>query len=525
MKTGKYGVYAVIAAVMLALALLLTSCSSPTAPQDSARKPSVPVPDGMGLVRLSVAEEVDLARTIIPTVPNFPYFEINIREYAPTLPDSLGTIIHTFSHLTFNNNVPSSQDISLPRGNYVIEILAFSDGTPADAPEPGIACPPVSERPGRGTSLAARGISTRVNVVAGPPVNVPITLHAIFTGSGTGTFAWNLSLPSGPFTEPGASATLTVIPRGGQTLPAGFQSVAEGGFLDLTISANSARTFANFQVGFYDVIVLLQRRGFRDRQVREVLHVAQNMTSSWGTITPPAPIVIPDLINEMHAVTFVNFDGTGNSELVLYYIHGQALIDHQYFLENFYLQPGYYRTPALHWTGWFTEPTGGIEWIPRPSDPLGNRILHPRRLYARWEPPIGTSINVTPVNVSSRMPALTTTAIAQESLIDGTYTVIRFNFGGTGFDFEDIVWRDERGNVILSFVESVMFPGTFYNDIYLDLSDPDIFHRYTLAGGSASPFIFNVSAYTQADEPHLPRIPWIGQVHLIVYNDANPNDP
>ena len=539
MKRKKYGIFAVTAAAMLLAAWLITSCANPTGASTNAGPRGPRPPEGYGVVRLSTP--ADMARTIIPDIPAFTSFQVNIRTN-PASAEALGTLLHAFTHLDFGiTGTTTGQHIYLPAGTYQIEVLAFMDGTPSDSPIPGIPCDPdFSSRPGGtvGGNLVASGRVNDVVVTRGADTSATIYLHAVFTGTGTGTFDWTITMPGGSFIFPDA-ATMTLTPRGGQILPTPFVVPMDGtdrltgpGTLNLFTPPNNANMASNVMpVGFYDVVLTFTRYGYQTRVIREVLHISENATSAW-------PVTVPDLINLVHTVTLVNYSGQVHvggandgdpTEMTITIQHGRSLSYHEYFQTGgrFFGTPPYYAsgdpntTLPREWLGWYADPGYTEPWFitPPATELFRYRIITDTRIYGRWQPRSQIGLTVVPVDVSNRMPTITAVTQTQQQIIDRTTAltasdrIIMFELNppaGTVFIDTSVVWRDEDDNTITRYTDTAS--GNLTQHIVLDFSDPATFLRYSRVGVH----YFSVVAETAAPAPHLPPTPWSGRVRLTI---------
>ena len=534
MKRKKYGAFAVTAAALLVMTLLVTNCSGPLnfTEQNRSRGVSSAAPPGYGGIMVGVVDRSGAARTIMPGVPGeFDSYQVVIRRYnrtsAPGItPPVFGPghrdWVHTIYHLLFSGAGGSATTtFYVPPGWYYVAVYAFTNGEPGDDPALDVNAP--IDRGVPGTELAARGVSEGFQVYVGMTGSVVITLEALFTATdathpgadiyrvGQGTFAWDISLPNA-ITTPGSdtvTASMSLTALSGQTIGGDWNEPQ-----NLLTTAQNI-TGVSLPVGFYRVTIDLTRTTgtppratHNPRRISEILQVAQNLTSTQH-------LVIPDLISLQRRVTFDQWDGRTDAQGIRFidYLHGELLTDIDTF-ETYLNPPEFHRTPRRVFDGWWTtrgtfdsttdvpENNWGREW-----DPDTSIIIRNITLFARWLPVTTVNLTVNPVvgdaNNIGEMPYR---IVHQSQFVNegGDLNQIIINLASpTTGAWSNVNWRDggNISNVWLDHGPSLIINLTLPASAHL-LSETDEF---------ATPHRIDVEA---TDED---GIRWSGFIHIYVF--------
>jgi hypothetical protein len=243
--TRNYSVCALAAAVLLAMAVLVTGC--PAEPStDAGYKPS----PGMGAVQLKFGP---IARaTTLPDAADETWFAIFGLEFhpwnsGPTTPGSLiGEAYYTLTDL--------ASPIELPPGDYTLIVIGYA-----------------TENDGVGEDPAATGSLEELTITLGPPTTETITLKAYDPdeSTGNGLFAWKITADG--LSDPLDSIIMNVTTIAGATAIANRDIKAE-----LTNTTGVA-----LPAGYYYVVFSLTTEGGIEKEFRHVLHIYQNMTSTF----------------------------------------------------------------------------------------------------------------------------------------------------------------------------------------------------------------------------------------------------
>ncbi|MDR0322642.1 MAG: InlB B-repeat-containing protein [Treponema sp.] len=247
MKTRIHGVFAVVAAVVLSTALLVTNCSGPFDLSGLTGKGSV--------LKEGITISIEAPRTIIPTAAGnaFTSYRVTITGISGTDdPDNYPRVV------AFTSNVATLTDV--PEGDYSITVDALI-----------------------GAIVAATGTDPAVTHES-PSSSITIPLAVIESG-GTGLFTWNITLPTGA--DVPDTATIQI----GAGAPI---SLLTGG--NINTAGNSIAS------GMHEVTVKLTKAGCQDRIVTEVLYIFQGMTANY-TYT------IPKCNKNEYTVTYYYQDG------------------------------------------------------------------------------------------------------------------------------------------------------------------------------------------------------------------------
>ena len=375
MKTKKCGAYIALAAVLLISAALITSCIDPlgpgglTVPQSgapadftpttptstpiSASTPAIAAPSDpvqeVGYLQLKIAAPESKARTILPTgaLPT-------IAEYEVILTFTEGGAGATIPRIEVGVGL-ITDPISVQTGEYNVEVRGYASVG--------------------GTVPVALGSASDVEVTTSGTTGGPaaVALHEVYLATGTGTFGWNFTLTSaGTLT----TATLTVTK---------WSDNSATTVTDRDIISTGTNT-ASLAAGFYYADVTLTRTGnYRSQTYREIIHVANGMTTTWGKNDfKPLGLTV-------YSVTYKNSDGAGTDDVVTGQTHNSILTE-----PDSYTWSG---VGAYEIEGWYRTYT--------PPDPPADaifankwnfdtqRIINNLTLYPKWVEVQNGDLNIT----------------------------------------------------------------------------------------------------------------------------------
>jgi hypothetical protein len=236
MKERKRGLLIALAAVLLISAVLVTSCQEIILQQPSG---------DMGVIRLNIGN--DFGRTVFPTAPTFPVYEVIFTAVS-------GGTSRTVDVTTANPT------IELVPGIYSVVVNAYLEFTPPTTKD----------------DLAATGASSsNVTIVRGSNTPISINLAGFSNGDEEGTLNWVFNFPDAP-----DSATIDIISLPGTTSLSGYPVA-----LVLTTPANVTGT-ATIDSGYYLVVVTMEKAGYRNTVIEEIVHIYDFMTSTYNRTFP-----------------------------------------------------------------------------------------------------------------------------------------------------------------------------------------------------------------------------------------------
>jgi hypothetical protein len=370
--TKKSGVYIALTAVVLVAALLITSCLDVLDPSKLGIPEKKEAPEGKRYVRLSLGSA---ERTLMPgvTLANFTAFEVTIGTvYEDALFSSAGDL--------------EDEDFALAPSTYIFTVKAFltHNGTPGDP-----------------TNIVAAQYSDSHAVTA--TGTIPITLVPIKTGTGTGSFGWNLTYAgANTFNTTLDTATIALHPLTDTT----FASPVFTAINLTNTNANSTTTgLQTVTTGFYRARIVLALGGYQTASITEIVHIYQGQTTLWGTAG--IAVNFPALTANTYLVTF-NF----NNDTTTPYVDTSTLTNaaHNSLITGTPLTwsgasyPVTVTPPSTGAliTGWFRDAAGTVtetattgEWVFGSS-----RVYGPTTLYAKWAAS-SVDINLTSVSYES----------------------------------------------------------------------------------------------------------------------------
>jgi uncharacterized repeat protein (TIGR02543 family) len=343
--------------LIIACSLFFTlSCSEPLQPVDGQKyeKPDTSgqgsyapsdIPPDKGAFFLTIADVEGSARTILPAAPD----KESINVYELTFSKS-GTVV--YSPVLTPNTL--SSPVYLDPGTYNLDVTAYIG-------------------PGRSKPVA-RGSGTNIVIGAGASSNITVILYAIISGATEkGTFSWDIGLPDGL-----SKADMVV------TLP--NQSTSEILSINLLEGSNN-KSSVSLNPGYYQVTFTLGKEGTKDAVRRDILHVYQNMESSFNFDFTDA-----HLARQQRTVTFVynGADDAPESE--------ERDVDYNTTTTSLSVQK-----TGFVFGGWYTTSNfSGTEF-----DFDATPIIDDITLYAKWKKPLTIAFPADSVILYAKGSALT----------------------------------------------------------------------------------------------------------------------
>jgi len=347
MKTKKNGKFAVLAAMLLVAALLLTNCLEPVGSLTGGLVGTETPPAGMGFIRLNI-NNPNLARsTILPDIPAVEKYKVTLTPTSGGEPQNNVEITSSGGN-TYN-------PITAVVGTYTVTVTAYDSSD----------------------SAFAVGTKTGVTVSTSTDAEPGIEMKEVDL-TGTGVFEWDFS------------SVISSLSLGGSDT-AGLKFVALGpgnhalAPADINLIDNPASTAGTAEIvnsGYYNVTVTIKKSGNFDYAENRVVHIYQGMTSKWNQTDAIT------LVSNTHTITLNANGGTvtgGNSRSVP---HGETFTIPAATLASNTLD-GWHTKDGLTNSGdW------GTTWIFQ-GDPGAMRVFYPRTLHARWTPVTNGNVVIT----------------------------------------------------------------------------------------------------------------------------------
>jgi len=426
-------IFAMLAAVTLVTAALVTSCNNPLegkvqGEQEDDFIPFDP-PAGMGYIRIKVANN---ARTILPSLP-----AVSTLAYRILVEDEGDSMAVIYDSDAKNSSKPipyaslATYPILITPGDYTVTVTAYATlDTTAD---------PIVYNQQVGYDQVEH-----INVGTGGET-VTINLKPSMT-TGSGKFSYTITLPSNRSSASGAfSALLTVVGYPGNT-PTDITNV------NLTSNNTNATSPATLSSGFYLVTIAMSDPGIpsgpnpeppalQARTLTNILHIYNNITTSY---TP----TLTDLNSFSYTVTY---DGNGGNTLSEDsfgpYAHGSTLS----LATNAPSTPTYatVTSPVTIFDGWARDITDATtKWLfsddnPVPANPT--KLIGPMTLYATWKQADVISLSINWTNMEDIVFNQTTT-FNQSKYYNATAQTVTLTFAVTGYTL--VEWRNESNTVI-----------------------------------------------------------------------------
>jgi uncharacterized repeat protein (TIGR02543 family) len=314
---GKNGKLISLFSLLVLFTLAFIGCNDPLTVTDNNLS-AIPAGKGSFSLRLS-----DAARTILPVTPSLNSFAVYNMSFTPV---NGGSAVNTDR----TNQDLGTNPILLEPGTYNLVVNAYKDSVK--------------------NQLAARGTSNGITITAGQNTSAAVTLEALLSG-GTGTFRWNITLPSGVT----ASMTITPVNTGGTA----------GQTVNLTSETAGSRTLNS---GQYSVTFNLTKTDGKTVVWNELLYVYQNLESAFTFGFTDA-----HFSDTRYTVTFN--DGTSNQTQPV--LHGNVLTSY---------------TPSRSgyiFGGWYTDNNTFANLYDFNSPVTGSFIL-----YAKWTAAYTITFNI-----------------------------------------------------------------------------------------------------------------------------------
>ena len=290
--------------------LIFIGCENPTTSKDNV--PTIPAGKGSFSLTLS-----DTGRTILPVTPNLNDFAKYNLNFTPVNNGSAENVDRT------NTTLPTDP-ILLEPGTYNLVVNAYKDNNKAQ--------------------LVAQGTLDGIVITAGKNTSANVTLETLVSG-GTGTFRWNISLPSG------VTANMIITP--GNTDGTQQQTV--------NLSPPTTTGSRTLNSGPYSLTFNLSKTDGKKVVWNELLYVYQNLESVFTFTFTDA-----HLSDSNYTVTYNRNNGTSNSTQSV--LHGNALT-----------APANPTRSGCVFSGWYTDDdTFANSWD------FNNPVIESFTLYAKW---------------------------------------------------------------------------------------------------------------------------------------------
>ena len=288
--------------------LLLAGCDNPALTNNGAG-----VPEGKGTFSLSLSTA---GRTILPQTPDVSAFAAYTLAFTPTSGGTASSVDKT--------NADIENAITLDAGTYSLTVNAYLDTAKAQ--------------------LAASGTETGIVITSGGATVRTVTLATLDSG-GTGTFRWNITLPTGVTT-----ANLVISPDDGTS------GIAEQ---TVTLSGTAATGERTLNSGAYNLTFNLVKGG-GSVVWKELLYVHRNLESVHEFEFTDAHFINPN-----YTVTFNGNGGTGGGPVSV--LHGATVS-----------APAITR-PGSSFEGWFTDDGTFLN-----SYDFTKPVIESFALFAKW---------------------------------------------------------------------------------------------------------------------------------------------
>jgi hypothetical protein len=377
-KTKICGVCIALAAVLLISAALVTSCIEPVSPGgltikygqvpnftpppvsertidlespgavDAVNAVDVEVVEEKGYLRLNVSAPDSGARTILPsgspmsTIVQYMVITKRGSDAAESHPRVIPGDI--------------SDDITLTTGTYSVEVRGYATLN--------------------SDIVIVIGTASNVVISNTTPATPTIGLHEVYDNSegGSGTFTWKFDLST---PAPGG-ATLNVTNwSGADTVPSTLKNVT----LDIATDVSEVTGNGTLLSGYYYVDLTLTKTSCRTETYREIIHIANGLTSDWTKDDFYA------LSSNVYTVTYVEATGpTTSNNAVSGIAHGATLTKPAN--PTGYTSDIWYRTR----TGTSPSYTYSNPWTFSTS---GNKVIRSMSLYPDWQPAANGTLTIT----------------------------------------------------------------------------------------------------------------------------------
>ncbi|MCL2721257.1 MAG: hypothetical protein FWD47_07960 [Treponema sp.] len=254
MKIRNYGIIAATAAVLLATALLVTTCLDPMSGFAGFGGGTA---TGKSVLTININDTN--ARTIMPDFPATPVYDLTITGTGGTLDPN-----PAINQKVITGGLTTSEE--LPEGNYLVSIRLLNGAG--------------------GAVIAANSNNISITNAA---VSTTVILAPVADGAATGTIAWDFTLPSN---LAGGSATMLI-----ESL-AGARTVIPG-IAGSTNLVGNALNSAPISSGYYRVTISFTLTGHHSFTVQDTVHIYQGMTTT-------ADINFADLVPLQCTITYTD---------------------------------------------------------------------------------------------------------------------------------------------------------------------------------------------------------------------------
>ena len=227
---------------LIAIALSFIACQDPSSQSMSELNAAAPAPPGTGYYSLTL-DTSNAARTILPAtnITDFPVYELAF--FIVGTNSEYKTVERTSVNL--------SSPVNLDIGVYDLHVIAYADK-------------------GK-TRPAAQGSTSGIVISNGVNTNGSVTL-SVNIGFGEGTYSWNIGYPNNVII---ASMTITPLDEINGTPKQTLY------FIGGTPVANKTGGSLTLYSGYYHVDFYLRDNKGQTAELKEILHVYQNLTSTF----------------------------------------------------------------------------------------------------------------------------------------------------------------------------------------------------------------------------------------------------
>ena len=314
--------------------LLAGGCENGMDMEQAVKKPGLPPSTGS----VSVYIEGQNARTILPGAPAILKYKLALSS-------------DTNDFILYRTPSNLSDPINLKSGTYKLHVIAYLDdnGLNEDQSKP-----------------AAWGEAAGIVINSGVGVDLVITLtpypadgEEYDTGTGEGTFRWDITWPNGL-----ASASITVTPLDAATGTAAQTLAFTAG------AASGSAGGLSLKSGYYNVLFVFEKPGYQTLEWLEILHIYQNLVSVYTKTFGDEYFN-----NENHIVTF-NFNDGITGDGTLSHVHGE-LIDISLISD-----PG---RDGYAFGCWYAD-NGAWDTVTDKWNFAARRLSRSLTLYAKWVP-------------------------------------------------------------------------------------------------------------------------------------------
>jgi uncharacterized repeat protein (TIGR02543 family) len=330
---GKNGKLRSLFSLLVLFTLAFIGCNDPLTVTDN-NVSAIPADKGSFSLRLS-----DAARTILPVTPVLNDFAVYNLSFTPVNSSTAVNVDRTNANL-------ASQPVILEPGTYNLVVNAYKDNAK--------------------NQLAARGTSNGITITAGQNTSTAVTLEALLSG-GTGTFRWNITIPSGVT----ASMKITPVNTGGTA----EQTV--------TLTPPAASDSRALNSGQYSVTFNLTKADGKSVIWNELLYVYQNLESAFAFGFTDA-----HFSDTRYTVTYNYNDGVTSNQTQSV-LHGAVLAS------NTPSRNGY------NFGGWYTNSTFTNLYD------FNSPVTGSFTLYAKWNTPPAYSNSVIEVTFTGSTRTVT----------------------------------------------------------------------------------------------------------------------